>query len=214
MTKRGMFIVFEGVDGSGKTTQVARLADYIRKTNQEAIAVSNPGTISTGLAIRELLENKRININPFNAALLQIAAMNEVTEKCIRPALQKGIHVICDRFKQSTYVYQYLRGAISYDLIALLTERFHIAPDVTFIMDGCPDVFSRRREKRDNRRESSVEVESLAKIARDYTYLKGIKIDATKDENEVFQDVIRALRENSRAREFLFDGGEKLYNAL
>lgn len=134
------FITFEGIDGSGKSTQARRLAERLRCRGLEVVLTREPGGSPGAEEIRRLvLEGDPDRWSPETELLLFTAARRDHLEKTIRPALARGAVVICDRFADSTRVYQGitrgdLRGAVD-RLHALMIGR---EPDLTLILDMPP----------------------------------------------------------------------------
>jgi dTMP kinase len=101
--RRAVFITFEGQDGSGKTTQAALLVDWLRGEGREVVATREPGGTPLGEAIREAVLHGH-EMTAWTEALLFAAARAEHVEKVIRPALDRGAWVVCDRFLDSSLV--------------------------------------------------------------------------------------------------------------
>src|SRR5262245_61665830 len=102
-----MFITLEGPDGSGKTTQIALLADHLAKQGYSILRLREPGGTRIGEQIREVLHNHDHNeMNPRAEVLLYSAARAQIVAEVIRPALEEGKVVLCDRFFDSTFAYQ------------------------------------------------------------------------------------------------------------
>jgi len=101
-----VFISFEGLDGTGKTTQAALLADAARAAGREVVAVREPGGTAAGERIRSLLLDPEARIAPWAEALLYAAARAELVAEVIRPELERGATVIADRFIDSSLAYQ------------------------------------------------------------------------------------------------------------
>ena len=142
----GRFITFEGIDGSGKSTQARLLAAYLRAKGQDVVLTREPGGSPGAEEIRRLLvEGAPERWSAETEILLFTAARRDHLEKTIRPALERGSTVISDRFADSTRVYQ---GATRGDLRELV-DRLHAAvigtePDLTFVIDMDPkDALSR-----------------------------------------------------------------------
>jgi dTMP kinase len=109
----GKFIVLDGPDGAGKSTQVQRLAAALRARGTEVLVLREPGGTPVGEAIREiLLEKKNLAIDPLAETFLFQAARAQLVRDVIRPALARGAWVLCDRFDLSTLVYQGLAGGV------------------------------------------------------------------------------------------------------
>ncbi len=145
---RGKFITFEGGEGSGKSTQVALLAERLRGQGIETIVTREPGGTPLGESIRSLvLEAAPETVTEL---LLFAAARAEHVAKVIRPALDHGTWVVCDRFVDSTRVYQGLLGGAPADLIGALEAGTvgDTVPDMTLVLDLSPEEGLRRTEAR------------------------------------------------------------------
>ncbi|MBR0114039.1 MAG: dTMP kinase, partial [Firmicutes bacterium] len=110
--KRGIFISFEGPDGSGKSTQIRLLTEYCKEKGLEAVTVREPGGTAISEKIREIiLDKKNSEMSPVAEALLYAASRAQLVEQIIRPALEEGKMVLSDRFMDSSIAYQgYGRG--------------------------------------------------------------------------------------------------------
>jgi len=140
--KGGLFISLEGIDGSGKSTQSRRLADWLRSLGRDPVLTREPGGAPGAEEIRRLLvEGDPDRWSPETEILLFTAARRDHLERTIRPALEAGRDVITDRFADSTRVYQ---GATRGDLRGLVddihTRVIGIEPDLTLILDMEPEV--------------------------------------------------------------------------
>lgn len=144
--KSGRFITFEGIDGSGKTTQARRLAEVLDAKGFDIVLTREPGGSPGAEEIRRLLvEGEPDRWSPETEILLFTAARRDHLEKTIQPALSRGAIVISDRFADSTRVYQ---GAARGDLRGLV-DKLHDAviatePDLTFVIDMSPEAALRR----------------------------------------------------------------------
>ncbi|MBV9568889.1 MAG: dTMP kinase [Hyphomicrobiales bacterium] len=136
--RRGMFITFEGSDGSGKSTQAQLLAQYLRRAGHDVVETREPGGSRRAEAIRALLlSGKAARLGAFAETMLFNAARADHLRATIRPALARGAIVICDRFADSTRAYQGVLGKVDDDLLeaaeaAVVGDR---APDLTIILD-------------------------------------------------------------------------------
>ncbi|MDP5215680.1 dTMP kinase [Ruegeria sp. 2205SS24-7] len=141
MTARGLFLTFEGIDGSGKSTQARRLADVLRVQGREVVLTREPGGSAGAEEIRRLvLEGDPDRWSAETEILLFTAARRDHMERTILPALEAGQIVICDRFADSTRMYQGLsRG----DLRALVDQLHDLMigrePDLTLLIDMDPE---------------------------------------------------------------------------
>ena len=150
---RGRFISFEGIDGSGKSTQVRALAATLRAQGADVVETREPGGAPGAELIRGLLvEGDPGRWSPETEILLFTAARRDHLERTIGPALDRGAIVVCDRFADSTRVYQgvaraELRGMVD----ALHALAIGLEPDLTLILDLPPDEAARREQARGSR---------------------------------------------------------------
>ena len=136
----GLFIVFEGGEGSGKSTQAELLHRRLLAEQHPAALVREPGTTTLGLYLREYLKSKQ-PLTPESELLLFVAARAQLISEQVRPSLEQGIHVIADRFTGSTVAYQGYGRGLERGVIDYLNDRFTggLAPDVTFFLDIDPE---------------------------------------------------------------------------
>ena len=137
-TPQGLFITFEGVEGSGKTTQVELLADRLRQAGYPVITTREPGGTPISDRIRAVvLDQSRVEIHPHTEALLMCAARAQLVNELIRPSLARGHVVICDRYSDSTFAYQgFARGQDLATLRALNDfATGGLVPHLTLLLD-------------------------------------------------------------------------------
>ncbi len=141
---RGRFITFEGIDGAGKSTHVPWVLDRVVAAGHRALATREPGGTPVGEALRELLLRQPMSHD--SEALLMFAARREHLAQVIRPALERGEWVICDRFTDATYAYQGGGHGVARDRIRELEAWIHgdCQPDLTLLFD-VPLAVSRQR---------------------------------------------------------------------
>lgn len=141
---RGRFITLEGIDGAGKSTHAAWLADALAARGERVVATREPGGTPVGEALREML--LRQTMAHETEALLVFAARREHVVQVIEPALSRGDVVLCDRFTDATYAYQGGGHGVSMELIAALERMVHghCSPDLTLLFD-VPGAVSRER---------------------------------------------------------------------
>lgn len=133
-----MFITLEGPEGSGKTSQLPALADYLRKAGFEVVVTREPGGTTVGDQIREVLMNlENVSILPRTEILLFLAARAQHVEDLIRPALQAGKLVLCDRFGDSTLAYQGYGHETDLETLRFLLNYSTggLQPDLTLLLD-------------------------------------------------------------------------------
>ena len=155
MKKKGFFITFEGIDGSGKSTQIRKLAKFLEDNGFDIIITREPGGSVGGEEIRNLLLQGAVDRwSAETEILLFTAARRDHLERIILPALQGGKIVICDRFTDSTRMYQGMRGPKLRDLVDKLTkEVINCDPDLTIIIDIDPEISLERAKSRNTAEE-------------------------------------------------------------
>lgn len=131
-----MFITFEGIDNSGKTTQLKLLNEYFLKQNIETVLIREPGGTELSEKIRTILLSKDSNITDISELFLFASARNSVVNNVIKPALDAGKVVLCDRFIDSTTAYQGYGRGIDLNKIKLINELATngLKPDLTFYL--------------------------------------------------------------------------------
>lgn len=150
----GLFITFEGVEGAGKSTQCRLLADALRARGREVLVTREPGGTPLGEEIRTLVKHFQGpgGIVPEVELLLFCAARAQIMRREILPLLERGGAVVCDRFADSTAVYQGFARGLDLGVIRTLRE-FATAgrmPDLTFVLDLDPDAGLARTKSRGN----------------------------------------------------------------
>jgi len=197
---KGKFITFEGSEGSGKSTQVRLLYNYLKKKGCSVIRIREPGTTKISEKIRDiLLDPKNKEMSGLSEMLLYMAARAQIVEDVILPALKKGKIVICDRFLDATVAYQGYGGGIDIKLIKRIGKYAtkSIKPDITFFLD----VDVNEGLKRAGKTKDRIERKSIAyhrKVRKGYLKLakqepKRIKIIPVKDKKDKTQLIIRNL---------------------
>jgi dTMP kinase len=164
----GKFIVFEGLDGSGQSTQAALLAEYIRKQGLEVLLTKEPTQwTAAGKKIKEVLEEKT-EIAPLKLQQLFVRDRAEHLRREIIPALKKGKVVICDRYFFSTIAYGGL--AVPQKKLVVMNRNF-LCPDMTLFLRVSPEECLRRIEKRGEGVRFFEKLEKLKKVALNYERL-------------------------------------------
>ena len=154
MDKKGLFITFEGGEGCGKTTQISLLETRLKQNNIDVIKVREPGSTVGSEHLRTILKDtKGTDWDPISQILILYAARRDLVQKIIKPALARGTWVICDRFSDSTFVYQ----GHTQDAGISFVRKIHEAtlgsfePDLTFFLDLPPkDGMARARKRNSN----------------------------------------------------------------
>lgn len=141
---RGRFITLEGVDGAGKSTHVAWIAERLRALGKTVLVTREPGGTPLAERLRELVLAQPMD--PIAETMLLFAARADHVQREIAPALASGIWVLCDRFTDATFAYQGGGKGVAVELIAHLAQVSHdgLLPDLTLVFD-CPFEVSRER---------------------------------------------------------------------
>mgnify|MGYP000094570934 FL=1 len=202
-----MFVTFEGCEGVGKSTQLALLKDYLKKTGQEAVYVREPGSTEISEKIRSIiLDPENTAMTAQTEALLYAAARAQLVAEVIRPALDAGKTVICDRYVDSSAAYQgYARG-LGVGFVAKINSYAleNAVPDVTVFIDLRPSA-SFRSVSRDDRLER--EEESFHdKVYEGYIAQskasngRFVMIKPEKDKFDTHRKILAALRERGAVK--------------
>ena len=201
---KNKFITFEGIDGSGKSTQIQLLYDYLSKRSEKIILIREPGTTSIGEEIRKILMDKKNNAMSYKTeALLFMAARAQLVYEKIMPALENNITVICDRFIDSSIVYQGIGRNLGENFIHQLNQTVTngINPDITFFLDIKPkDVMQRKIGLVESDRLESENLDFHCKIYNAYKKLavennRRIKIiDANDNPMNIHQKIVSFLK--------------------
>ncbi len=145
---RGKLITFEGPEGSGKSTHIRKLADYLMCRGLQVTLTREPGGTALGEKIRNLIQHSLPGEEPVDRAelLLFLASRAQHLHELIRPALAAGRWVLCDRFSDSTMAYQGFGRGFALDELRALNDFAvdHMQPDLTFVLDVSPEI-SRQR---------------------------------------------------------------------
>ena len=164
-----MFITLEGIEGVGKTTLIENLADVFRTLNHEVVVTREPGGCALGKTLRSLLLNPETSVCPEAELFLFLADRAQHVAEVIRPALERDAVVLCDRYADSTIVYQGYGRGLSIDRLRQLNEVAvgGLWPDRTFVLDMDPTqalsrACQRNRELGIADTEGRFEAESLA----------------------------------------------------
>lgn len=152
MKKRGLFITLEGIDGSGKSTQLRLLADHLRSRGCKVRVTREPGGTSAGEQIRKiLLSSANRRLTPLAELLLMYAARHQHLEEVVRPALARGELVLSDRFNDASFAYQGYGRKLGERPVRLLDEMVcgPTQPDLTLVLDAPPRLALRRTRGRE-----------------------------------------------------------------
>ena len=203
--RRGYFITLEGIEGAGKSTHMDFIGKLIALSGRKVLLTREPGGTQTGNDLRKILLHRRKGqkIDKFTELLLMFAARQQHLDEVIRPALNAGKVVICDRFTDSTYAYQGGGRKIKQEIIKQLVKIVHpdIKPDLTLLFDVPVKLGLKRAGRR--AKPDSFESEKIVFFERvRKSYLKIAKadsrrvkiIDAREDIKSVRYSIIKILR--------------------
>lgn len=204
MKKKGFFITFEGVEGSGKSTQMELLGKFLLERGFDILLTREPGGTEIGDKIRDILldpENK--GMDKMVEALLYAASRAQLVAEVIKPALEAGKVVICDRYFDSSVAYQVYGRGIPFEVIEAINKWAieNAKPDITFFLDISVEVgleratvfFADRIEKED--------IEFHRRVRKGYLELakkdtkRFITIEALKESDEIHRKIIEKIKE-------------------
>jgi len=210
-----MFITLDGIDGGGKSTQVARLCDFLKSAGHRVLAVRDPGGTPTGEAIRSLLLDSDLAMNRRSEAMLFMAARSELVHRVIRPAIADGLVVVSDRFLLANVVYQSIGATTTSESVAVDTESCPemltddlwrvgewaiggLRPDITLLLDLPAEIAMQRLDRPADRMEArgvgyleAVRQAFLSELPR--SSHQCVTIDAQQCPDEVHQRIVAAV---------------------
>ena len=154
---KGLFITFEGIDGCGKTTQIKLLKEYFEKHGKTVLLTREPGAKGLGVKLREILLNYDGEVSPNCESFLFLADRAQHIDTIIKPAIERGEIVLCDRHTDSTVAYQGYGRGVDLERIHLLNNiaTSGMKPDLTFIFDIDIETSMSRVGKEQDRMESA-----------------------------------------------------------
>ncbi len=210
MKNRGFFITFEGLEGSGKTTQIKLLVKKLQKAGYHVVATREPGGTEIGEKIRKITHDHRHDhLSSTAEAYLMAAARAQHVVEVIKPALNEGKTVISDRFLDSSLAYQGVGRKLGMDEIVTLNEPAvdGIEPDMTIYLDIPPQTGLQRKKKNGDRldRLDSQSEEFYSRVYRGYRTLMSkyptrvIAIDAEGDIGEIAQEVWKEVEKRVKS---------------
>ena len=207
MAARGVFITFEGGDGSGKSTQIQSVREWFASRGREVIVTREPGGTELGTEIRRLVQNGPEDVDARTEALLYAADRAYHVATVIGPALERGAVVLGDRYIDSSLAYQGAARSLGVDEIASLSAwaTQGLYPSLTFLLDLPPEVGARRRTDAPDRMERE-SMDFHERVRHQYLRLADaepdriVVIDAVGTVDEVFSEIRGVLVER-------FEGG-------
>ena len=198
-----MFVTFEGLDGSGKSTQAELLAEHLRGIGREAVLTREPGGTELGERVRELVLAGP-EVSPWAEAALFAAARAELVALVIRPALDRGDDVICDRYLDSSLAYQGIARGLGVGRVLELNRPAigDLLPDLTFLLLVDPEVAVLRAGADPDRIEREGTA-FLAEVDQAYRELAGafagriVALDGSRPPSEIAERVAEQVRQRS-----------------
>lgn len=212
MNKPGFFITFEGGEGAGKTTLIHKIEKKLKQSGFNVILTREPGGTSLGEQIRQMVLNQNFeSIAPHAELLLFLAARAQHIEKVIKPAIDQGTIVLCDRFNDSTIAYQGVARGLGEEYVDKLCKLAcqNTLPDLTFFLDVDPAIGMERARKQQrviDRMESEQKNfhdrvrEGFLSIAKKDSG-RICLIDASRPEQAVFEQVLTRIMEKIISQE-------------
>ena len=141
--KPGRFIVLEGIEGTGKSTHTAYLADWLKNRGRQVVTAREPGGTPLGERLRTILLDPAVSsMPPLAEVLLMFAARSASIREVILPALERGAWVVCDRFVESSYAYQAYGRGVPIEQVQALDRQIvgELRPDLTVVLDAPPEL--------------------------------------------------------------------------
>lgn len=200
--KRGLFVTFEGIEGSGKSTQIIQLADYLKAKGYNAVVTREPGGTLIGSAIRKILLNPGFSGMDYHTEVLLYAADRaQHVAEVVRPALENGDMVISDRYIDSSVAYQHYGRGLPLDFILDVNERAvqGLKPDLTFLLSVPVALGLERATKVAADRIERESIEFHTRVETGFQKLAVSEptrwhiIDGTRSIDEIHQEIVKAV---------------------
>ncbi|TDE86246.1 dTMP kinase [Deinococcus sp. S9] len=205
----GLFVTFEGPEGAGKSTQLARLAQRLAETGRPPVTTREPGGTPLGMRVREVLLDPALTIDPLPEFLLYSASRAQLVRDVIRPALATGQVVLCDRYADSSLAYQGSGRGLDPAFLAALTGEVtgSLQPDLTILLDLDPALgLARAASRGQPDRLERADLTFHRRVRHGFLDLAAqeperfLVLDAARDPDSLAADIWRAVQERLRAQ--------------
>ncbi len=197
---KGLFITFEGGDGCGKTTQIKLLDEYLRNKGYKTLLTREPGSKGLGVKVREILLNYDGEVSPVCESFLFLADRAQNVDCIIKPALEDGTIVICDRHTDSSVAYQGYGRGLDIDRINMLNNiaTSGLKPDLTIVLDVDVET-SQKRVGAEKDRMESAGMEFFERVRQGYLEIakqepERVKVvDSTQTIEEIHKEILELV---------------------
>ncbi len=196
-----MFISFEGIEGSGKSTQIELIEELIRTKGYQVKKLREPGTTELGEKIRNIfLEKTAETVDPFTEALLLYASRKHLDQNFLRQNLNDGAIVIADRYADATLAYQSYGKGLDHNFVKLIHDSSELlSPDLTFYMDISAELSRERISDREMDRMESESIDFFKKVREGYLQIahdnpeRVVVLDANKTIDELHESIKKII---------------------
>lgn len=198
--RKGLFITFEGGDGCGKTTQIKLLDEYLREKGYKTLLTREPGSKGLGIKLREILLNYEGEVSPTCESFLFLADRAQHVDCIIKPALEEGVIVLCDRHTDSTVAYQGYGRGLDLEQIHNLNNiaTSGLKPDLTIVLDVDVET-SQKRVGAEKDRMESAGIEFFERVRKGFLEIakqepERVKVvDSTQTIEEIHQQILELV---------------------
>lgn len=196
-----MFISFEGIEGSGKSTQIELIEELIRAKGYQVKKLREPGTTELGEKIRNIfLEKTTENVDPITEAFLLYASRKHLDQNFLRQSLSDGAIVIADRYADATMAYQSYGKGLDHNFVKLIHDSSQLlSPDLTFYMDISAELSRERISDREMDRMESESIDFFKKVREGYLQIahdnpeRVVVLDANKTIDELHESIKKII---------------------
>ena len=201
INKKGLFITFEGGDGCGKTTQIKLLDEYLQKKGYKTLLTREPGSKGLGIKLREILLNYDGEVSPVCESFLFLADRAQHVDCIIKPALEDGVVVLCDRHTDSTVAYQGYGRGLDLEQIHSLNKiaTSGLKPDLTIVLDVDVET-SQKRVGAEKDRMESAGIEFFERVRKGFLEIakqepERVKVvDSTQSIEEIHNQILELVK--------------------